>query len=283
MTGLELWKGIQQKAGYEYSRYYDAAKANRLVRDAVIDIIWQKVQYYRQTQKIADEIQPLIVYPKTVSVTNNKIPIRNLLITGISYSGASVIVTLDSTDHNLSSGQSVTLIGVQGLTGLDTVVTITATSTTSISFTNSVFPSGTYTANSGQLTSDRIVSDYWYFLNAKLNFPSQGYYNYISGVSPINAMGKFFDQPTARKPQVELANNYINILPSNIQCAEAQLYYVKQPPFEIDTEDDIRDLSLWVNTKMLSHIQDVAVRNWKSYQGDGEGMQREQMLIVDNP
>ena len=58
---------------------------------------------------------------------------------------------------------------------------------------------------------------------------------------------------------------------------------MKQPPFEIDIEDDTRDLSLWVNTKMLSHIQDVAVRNWKSYQGDGEGMQREQMLIVDNP
>lgn len=281
MTGTEVWNLTRQKAGFEYNRYYDTAKANRLLETSLTDVIWQKVLSYRAGEKEAEELQPLIVWGRTVLVNNNKIGVRDLVISSLSYSGVTVILTFDN--HNFNSGDVITISGIQGVSGVDSVATITATSTTSITFNNSIFPTGSYTSNSGTVSSSKIISDYWYLLNLKCSFPSQSYYNYITGYEPINAMGRFFDQPTARRPRMELANNYINILPSDVQCTEAKVYYVKKPPISIDVSDNTRNLSLWLNDKLLNHITDVAVRNWKAYIGDSEGMNREQLIIQDNP
>lgn len=283
LSGVEIGKTIKQKAGFEYNRYYDTTKMNRLLRDTLTDVVWQKIQYYRQSQKIAEELQPLIVMPKVVPVVNNKVSIKNMMIASVNYSGLSVVLTVANSYHNLQSGDIITLSGFQGLTGLDTAATITAVTTQSISFTNSIIVSGTYVSNSGIITSDKFIPDYWYFLNVQCNFPADDYYNFITSVNPLNALGRFFDQPTSRTPAMEEGENFITIFPLNKQCTEITIYYVKKPQYEIDVADTEIDYSLWFNDKMLNHITDVAVLNWKKNVGDTQGMQNEAILIAQNP
>lgn len=282
ITGVEIGKTVKQKAGFEYNRYYDTTKMNRLLRDTLTDIVVQKIECYRQDQQIAEELQPLIVAPKTIQVAGNRISIKNMIISQVNYSGASVVLTVANSYHNLQSADIINLSGFQGLTGLDTAATITAVSTTSISFTNSLFLSGTYVANTGVITSDKFVPDYWYMLNMECSFPADGYYNAITGYNALNSLSKFFDRPTSRKPAMEESENFIVVYPLDKQCTEVKLYYVKQPP-DIDVADTAIDYSQWFNAKMLNHLTDVATRNWKKNVGDLNGMQAEQAIIQDNP
>lgn len=283
LTGVEIGKIIEQKQSFEFSIYMNPTRFNRLIRNAMTNVMEEKIQLYRASQKIADEIQPLRVTDFPLTVNNNKIPVRNMIVSNITYSGTGVIVTVGNSAHNLVAGNTATLSGVQGLTGVDTSFTVTSVTTTTLSFSNRGAITGTYTANSAVLGSALFLSDYWHLLNMKCNFPAEGYNSWIEGIYFSNRRSSLFNQPTARKPRVELSDNMIWISPLDKICSTVLIDYIRQPQYDIDVSDTLIDYSLWLNDKMLYRIADECKKLWASYIKDTEAVQLVDQQINKNP
>jgi len=122
-----------------------------------------------QTQKEYDEMRFAIHTEMVFPISNNKISIAPLMITNITTAGFIVTITT-LTDHNLDVNQVVNISGVQGLTttpninGEITVYNISSPNTFSFIAT---FIGGTYTADTGIITHNRMIDDYLHLFAVK--------------------------------------------------------------------------------------------------------------------
>lgn len=286
-TGNDIGKLLEQKVDKAYSRYYDSAKKNRLLKSVTVALIEQKYQLYRTTQKIADELQPHIAYYAQRAVNSNKIPLQKMSIVSITYSGTTVTVKVETDEHNLVVGDTFTLQGTgSGLTGLDTTGTVAAVSGLNIfTFTNTSVPSGTYTASSLLLDSPKYLSNYWHLLNAKFLFPSLSGTEYFDMVGPawIQSSNQVFGKPSARFPRCEEAGNMLIIEPVGTTCSQAKVSYVKRVAKWIDVDNTVYDYSTIFNDKMIEHITDVAAKFWAGWAKSEDAFRTQSMIINDNP
>jgi len=283
ITGQEIKKEVEMKVDKAYTGYYDPIKMNRLLRMCLTKIIDQKLAIYRTNQKIAEEIQPLTVYGRTVVVNNNKVPINNFIVTSITYAGTLVTVVTENYDNGLANGDSFEFTNTPtGLTGIDLLGTVTITSGSTFQFTNSGAIIGVYTAYSTALSGPKFIGDYYRLMNMRCNFPSSTQNNFIVGPDSINEKGKVFGQATTRFPRAELAENFLHIEPKGTVCSSVEVYYIKKIPRHIDVQDNTYDYSLYFNAKMIDHLTDFAAKTWAGYIKDPDTFKIQDVMINDN-
>jgi len=173
ITGLTLWRNIQQKSDQAYTDYFDTTKANRLLYDAYIMAIQQ---VYRSSDKDfqKEAISSLTSTNKSYSVNNNQIYTAPLQIIDVAYSGLVVTITTQL-PHNILANQTFTIADVAGVSGVNGLRTASIVTANTITFSVSFAPSGTYTARTGIVTYDNMIDDYWHVLSLKAQFTEKIY------------------------------------------------------------------------------------------------------------
>lgn len=168
--------------------------------------------------------------------------------------GATTIVTAPG--HNLRSGDSVGILNVGGVTGINTqhddITVLNATK----------FQIGT---TSGTYTSGGTVQ----LVN----------YNYATLLRP-DKKTFVYSSANANFPKYEIGESMIIYSPST---TEVTIDYMAKLPFEINVTDDTVDLEIYYNPKFLYYICDQIVLNEGSQVRDGEIQQSASQAIVNNP
>lgn len=282
-TGIEIRKILEQKVDKAYTGYKDPIKINRLLKDCLTAIIDQKIEIYRTNQKIADEISPFLVYGKQVAPYQNKIRTANIHVVNITYLASTVTVTAEE-DLQVNVGDLLSFSATPaGIANIDQSFIVLTLSGKMFTFTNVLgTPTGTYTAYSGTLNNANYLDDYYRLLNAELTFAGN-ITSFIANPDHIAEKGKVFGQATTRHPKVEIASNVIHIEPSSVVCSLAKFFYFKKPARYIDVDNSVYDYSLFLNEKMISHLTNVAARNWAAFMSHNDMFKTEQLIISDNP
>jgi len=172
MTSSELFKVLQQGADLNYSAYYDNVSANRFFKQGLINAA-ENIYLNRLTNQNAfDELNFLISTDQVYSLNNNRIYVHDLLISNVTFVTTTITVTTELA-HNFIVGDSVTTSGIAGFATNNpngTYTILTTPTTTSFTYTAASAPTGTYTANSGMVTSSKIIADYWHYFFGKAKF-----------------------------------------------------------------------------------------------------------------
>lgn len=171
-TGADLYKIFENKIDKAYSSFINPTRANRLFKESLFTAIENKKKNL-DSQKEYDELKLNITTNKVYVPNRNRLYTADLSVTGVTFSGFIVTVTT-ALHHNVLVGDSITLTGVLGITNVNGVGIVSAViSTTQFSFIAAGIPVGTYTANTGTLTSDKIISDYMHLMAVKSKYTKQ--------------------------------------------------------------------------------------------------------------
>jgi hypothetical protein len=150
-TGQDLKRFISDGIDQAYSGFLNSARANRLVRESEIRVA-EKVYSTNRTQKQSDEISPLLLLDKTITVKNNYFRTDPIGIFAFTVVGTTATLTTE-VPHQLSVGNSITISNTTGFTpdinGTYTVLTVP--SSTQVTFTV-VAVTGTWTIGTGDVT-----------------------------------------------------------------------------------------------------------------------------------
>lgn len=263
MTGLQLFKYFQQKAGYAYTGSLVTATANDLFRDALISSLEKK---YRELldQKEYDEIRSIIKTEKIFALTNNAINItpisgivdywhlltvkakftKNTFYTVAEAINATPIIVEIKQRNNLRTGERLLLASVIGNTntnGLRYAKKINQSKIALYSdkdFQTAIAGNGTYT---GGGTISRI------------------HYEYCKMQRSDTKIGEF-NKADIDFPLYEITENLLKIYPIDEVCEEITIDYVSNPPTSaiIQVQDNVIDLELFYPVKFLYYVIDSA-------------------------
>lgn len=114
LTGADLYKFIKDGIDQSFSGFLGTARANRLIRDSEIRVI-ERIYSNSKTQKQSDELSPLTLIDRTISVRDNYFRTEPLRISSLTVVGTTATVTTD-TPHQLVIGDSFTLSNTEGFT-----------------------------------------------------------------------------------------------------------------------------------------------------------------------
>ncbi len=183
-TGATLSLYFDQKVSASYTGYLDSTKKNRLFKNALISIA-ERIYRADFDVKQWDEITSLTNTNVAVVPSNNVLLTANLQITNVAVASATTFTITTKFPHNLTTGQSVTIVGVAGSLTMNTANgTFTVTVNSSTSFTITVASAtGVYTTNTGIVTTPATVSDYWHLLAIRPTFNTPLYGMTVIGAS----------------------------------------------------------------------------------------------------
>lgn len=252
MTGAEFGVLLEEKAGHDYSAYFDTARTNDLIKEGFIKGIEKK---YGDVigQKPTDELFTLIKTSVPLTPVNNFVDILTIpqylhvlaiqtvfqyLYAGATITGATnttpVIITVNKI-INIRDGESALFAGVTGNTAVNgtryvkTLYKDYANKEfkyklyTDADLLNPLTGAGAYTTSNG--TISRLI------------------YNWVkkkNSYTKIDALG----EPNVDDPDYEIANGNLKLLPLNKPCIQIFLDYVSVPPVYPDVSDGITDLEL---------------------------------------
>lgn len=168
MNSVEIKKNFEQKVDKAYTGYFDKAKMNRLFKDTIYRVVNEKLDNYG-IQKNREEISFLIKTGVVKSINNNKLGIASVPVQSVTISTPTVFQVVFANPHNLVSGDQITISGVQGTL---TISQANGTFTPSIVDSTSILitvasATGVHTANTGEMTFSKLLSDYYRLLIAK--------------------------------------------------------------------------------------------------------------------
>lgn len=170
ITGQDLYKYLQQKCNQDFTSFLGGTiKANRLFLDAFLAILENRFQGI-ESQKSRDEINYLIKTQQVFSLNNNTIYEAPIQISHITFQANTATITT-YLPHNMVSGDQVTIVGVQASV-VPTInnqfpVTVTKPNVFTIPFT---WISGTYTVNTGTITTPKMIVDYWQMIQVNARY-----------------------------------------------------------------------------------------------------------------
>ena len=168
-TGLQLSKDLDIRVRQtNASAYFSPARKNYCLRMAIVSLLENNYKGMIK-QKSVDEISPLIKTYTYYAPYNNQVLLKPLHITNIQNPlGNIYVITFDRPHNfNFSSGTvNITFSGVQGYSGLNGLTFPAYAGTTpNKCFLNLSSPlTGTYVPNSGQVTGDSWIWDYYHLL-----------------------------------------------------------------------------------------------------------------------
>jgi len=161
LTGADLAKYLNLRLDKDYSGYFNPSKLNAAIRAGFYKIVERKYQEL-SSQKTYDELTGFIKTNVAIDLFNSLLFIDPLQIINVTGSSPATITTLNA--HRLVNGQSVTISGVDGITGVNG--TFVATVTGANTFTIPPATTGTYTANTGSIVPSNGLSDYLHHLTS---------------------------------------------------------------------------------------------------------------------
>jgi hypothetical protein len=150
-TGADIYLYLKNGIDQSYSDYLNAARANRLLKETMIQVA-EKHYSSNRTQKTSDELSPLTVLDSVIPVRANRFRTSPLSISALTVVGT--VATLTTEDpHQLLPTDTFTLASVQGFTpGINGTYTVASVPNTSqITFTVAA-QTGTWTQGTGSLT-----------------------------------------------------------------------------------------------------------------------------------
>lgn len=135
---------------------------------------------------------------------------------------------------------------------------------------------------------------YQCFIDKDLETPVQGNIPYINGNStlerllrntsypvPPDLSGQRIDEPVYVQPRHTFGNGRLEYQPSG--AIKAYIDYVKQPPFDIDPNDSVTDLTTYYPYRFLIYLIEQAALLFFRETKDIQGAQLTQQQIIENP
>lgn len=210
LTGTGLYNLVQQALGIAYTGQLTAVKGQRICDRAFVQVCENNYDK-NDTQKTRDNLSFLVSTNSVFSINNNQLYVSPLILSNVVIVGTLATFTT-VLPHNILTGQTVTISGVAGFTANPNgsfVVTVTGTNT----FTATVTPTtGTYTADTGSITYDAMVSDYWHLLTLEAKFQKQIYdfgVSTISNATPCVVTLDFYNNISTGE-QITISNSFGN-------------------------------------------------------------------------
>lgn len=168
MTGQDVLKDFQNRAGLGYSVFIDKIKLNRVLKRALYDVTKNKNK--ELTQKQFDDLKYQISTEKVIDVRSNRFYTSPIVISGIGFLGNVAQVTT-ATEHNLLSGDVIILQAIQGVaTSPDINSSFTVVGVPSskmFEFPVASVGASVYVASTGYITHDRMLTDYMHLYALK--------------------------------------------------------------------------------------------------------------------
>lgn len=162
-TGQQFGQYLRQKIDQAYTGYFDSTKLNRAIDETFYRAV-EKKYLELSTQKQYDEIRNLLTINFAVTLQGSKLYLDPLQLSSVSGSGTVLIIT--KKPHYLLNNQSVTISGVQGITGVNG--TFTASVLTPTTFNITAVTAGLYMANTGIVTPSNSIVDYAHYLFSRV-------------------------------------------------------------------------------------------------------------------
>lgn len=162
-TGADLYRDLQIRTYQgEAGAFLSVPRANYIVNSAVINLLERVYPLIARQQNI-DEISPCIKTEKPFIPKNRQVLLKPLIITNVTI-GLTPQVTFNR-PHNLSASTSITISGVQGVSGINaTYTTFNIVNPYTISIP-SITTTGVYVSGTGLGTSaSYIIDDYYHLL-----------------------------------------------------------------------------------------------------------------------
>jgi hypothetical protein len=284
-TGVDFNNQLDLATDFAYTGYYDSAKKNRFVQEALVKAIEIKVASNDRIQP-QDDLYGIFKANIPFALINNEIGIseggsgisdyhhamtlkarfiQRLRDTAvISATNTTPIRITANTDTNLRTGQSVLIASVTGNTnanGIRYVRRIKNNIFELYSDVNLLIPvigNGTYTGVTGQIS--RIV------YNTATNLKSGRKFSTLN-------------KPTVYDPYFEISGGSLKVYPLEDECTEILLDYISIP-IPIDVGDNTTDLLQIYSKRFLMFIMDDTVRLMANAMRDqGLSMQAQAELI----
>lgn len=289
-TGADLWLYTQNIIDKDYSDWISTAKANRLFKAALFNVIEQKMAVM-DSQKIYDELNSLIVVSSGLTPTTP----GNFITKSTQLPNYMRLMTIQATVEDLSmTGVSVVTLSTT------TPMTITLNKKTSLRTGSYIRISGLTSSGANSFFYLKRVADkkFQLYINEALSVgavyatgsPSsitdifiiyKEYCTPLISDKKINKLGV----PTASNPSYEDSSDRITIHPRLSRCISVSIDYIKKPTGIqiIDVTNSIDDLETVYPMKMLYAIANEFANIFASSTRDQALYQTSENEIVQNP
>lgn len=289
-TGADLWLYTQNIIDKDYSDWISTAKANRLFKAALFNVVEQKVAAM-DSQKIYDELNSLIVVSSALTPTAP----GNFVTKSTQLPNYMRLMTIEATMEDPAlSGVSVTALSTA------TPMTITLNKKTSLRSGSYVRITGLTSVGANNLFYLKRLADkkFQLFLNQGLTTGAvyaTGTVATITGISviykeyctplisdkKINKLGV----PTSPNPAYEDAANRIIIHPLTSTCSSVSIDYIAKPVGTqiIDVTNSVFDLETVYPMKMLYAVANEFANIFAASTRDQALYQTSENEIVQNP
>lgn len=285
--GTDLNALIDIKSDRAYSNYFDAAKKNIIVREAVMKAIDKKVATNDKIQ-IQDDLFGIF---KTNIVNTPSLNTISIIQGGAGISDYFHVVNIKATYQKVLNAY---VTKAENLTPLR----ITINKETELRSGDAIVISGvTGATNANGLRYVKQISPFVYDLysNSILTTPivGNGTFNGVSAVIIYNIFNycknmqageKFseLNKATVHSPYYEIASGLLKIYPFEYTCSSVEIDYISIPS-AIDVTNSAIDLLNTYSERFLEFIADESCRLMGMYSRDAELQMNEQSEIIQQP
>lgn len=258
MTGAEFYLQLQQKYDKAYSQYLDTTKANRLIKEAMYRLV-DKISQLMDTQKEFDELSELIRFDQSIVVSGVAVQPNDyyhLLRMSFLFSDE---ITFTAISGNVVTASKHGLRPGDKISAAPPLVDATVTKVSSTTFTLD-------TAIAPTPTSLYLIREF------------EGSPSTADRKKPTLSKGK------KENPVYWTASSgndrvfYLEPIPYSVD-----LDYVRIPPVDIDTANNVIDLTETYTRKFLYRLMDECVYSVASETRDYQNKQSAQQTIIENP
>jgi len=258
MTGAEFYLQLQQKYDKAYSQYLDTTKANRLIKEAMYRLV-DKISQLMDTQKEFDELSELIRFDQSIVVSGVAVQPNDyyhLLRMSFLFSDE---ITFTAINGNVVTASKHGLRPGDKISAAPPLVDATVTKVSSTTFTLD-------TAIAPTPTSLYLIREF------------EGSPSTADRKKPALSKGK------KENPVYWTASSgndrvfYLEPIPYSVD-----LDYVRIPPVDIDTANNVIDLTETYTRKFLYRLMDECVYSVASETRDYQNKQSAQQTIIENP
>jgi len=188
ITGKYLFDYFRNKVQETYTTYTGGTvRANKLFLDAFLAVFEERFKGIG-SQKYRDDVGFIIQSQKPYNLNNNRLYTAPLVVSTFSYLGLVATITT-ALPHNLVTNDFFTLSSVAGLAPApnNTYQVVSSPDANTIIFALTAVITGTYVNNSGSLSAQKSIPDYWQMISVRARY--QVLYNTsitrVTGGTPI--------------------------------------------------------------------------------------------------
>ncbi len=168
MVSTEIKKYFEQKIDKDYTGFVDRTKCGRIFKDALYRVINERIANLT-VQKNYDEISFLIKVGQSYSLNSNKIITGLTPVVSVAIISATIYEITCGFPHNLITGDSVVISGIQGTTNANGTYSVTVVNSAVFRITvGSAI--GVNIANTGSFYGTKQIPDYYRLTAIKTTF-----------------------------------------------------------------------------------------------------------------